>query len=236
MSLYAIADLHLSFQADGSISKPMDRFGERWSDHHIRLRVNWISAVKPEDTVIVAGDISWALKLNDAENDFEWLHDLPGTKVITRGNHDLWWHSITKMNDMYEDIIFLQNRAYILPGDSSCICGTRGWICPGTEGFDEHDMKIYQRELMRLRFSLEEAKTSGIKDIVCALHYPPTNDRFQDSGFTDMLAEYGVKTCVYGHLHGKNGYRCGFRGELGGVDYKLVSLDYLNAVPVKIRE
>lgn len=167
--------------------------------------------------------------------DFQWIHELPGYKVITKGNHDLWWSAINRMNSMFDDILFLQNHCYQVPKTDIAICGTRGWICPGTEGFDQHDRKIYDRELLRLEFSLEEAKASGAKDLIAALHYPPTNDKMQPSEFTEMLSKYGVKTCVYGHLHGKDNFRRGFQGVLNGVEYRLVSLDYLGCQPVKIR-
>ena len=111
------------------------------------------------------------------------------------------------------------------------ICGTRGWICPGTEGFAAHDEKIYRRELLRLEMSLQEAKKAGCGTLIAALHYPPTNNKLQPSGFTELLAAYGVRTCVYGHLHGPDAYHSGFKGTLNGVTYKLVSLDYVGAVP-----
>ena len=115
-----------------------------------------------------------------------------------------------------------------------CICGTRGWICPGTEGFDEHDEKIFKRELIRLEMSLKEAKKQEPDLIIAMLHYPPCNDKFQPSEFTNMLSRYGVKTCIYGHLHGKDAFKNGFQGILNGVEYKLVSLDYIEANPIKI--
>ena len=118
----------------------------------------------------------------------------------------------------------------------TAICGSRGWICPGTDGFDSHDQKIYDRELFRLSLSLEEAKKAGAGTILAALHYPPTNDKMQGSGFTRMLEEYGVRTCVYGHLHGREAFKNGIKGRLNGVEYKLVSLDYLEGKPELIYE
>ena len=128
---------------------------------------------------------------------------------------------------------FMHNEAYLI-GDLA-ICGTRGWNCPGTEGFDEHDKKIYARELLRLRASLEDGKKKGAKEIIGVLHYPPTNDKHQVSGFTELMTEYGVKTCVYGHLHGKEQFNRGLQGVLNGVEYKLVSLDYLDARPMRLK-
>ncbi len=232
MSIYAIADLHLSF--DERIRKPMDIFGGHWVNHAERLQEEWLARISDGDTVLIPGDISWGLRLDEAMADLEWIHRLPGHKVISKGNHDLWWTSISKLNALYEDITFLQNECYIVPGTRIAVCATRGWICPGTRGFDEHDQKIYDRELLRLQFSLEDAKASGAEKVIAALHYPPTNDKIQPSGFTDMLSSYGVSECVYGHLHGQDTFRNGFQGILGGVRYRLISLDYVKCIPQKI--
>lgn len=232
MSIYAIADLHLSF--DERIDKPMDIFGSQWENHADRLKENWINTVTDEDTVIIPGDISWALVKDEAYKDIEWIHNLPGKKVITKGNHDLWWTGITKLNKLYEDVYFLQNTFYVAEG--TAICGSRGWLCPGYDGFTEQDEKIYRRELLRLEASLEMAKKAGYEDIIGVLHYPPTNDKFQKSGFTELFEKYGVKTVIYGHLHGKDSYKHGIQANYNGVNYSLVSLDYLNACPKLIRE
>lgn len=229
MSIYALGDLHLSF--DERVEKPMDIFGPAWVNHTDKLEENWRRLVGPADTVIIAGDISWGLKLDETMADFDWIHGLPGKKVITKGNHDLWWGSISKLNKLYDDITFLQNHCYLLEEGKTAICGSRGWICPGTEGFDEHDNKIFERERLRLRMSLEEAKAAGAETIIGVLHYPPTNDKMQSSEFTEIMSEFGVKTCVYGHLHGKDSFKNGIKGVLNGVEYKLVSLDYLDGVP-----
>ncbi len=232
MSIFAIGDLHLS--SDPSVKKPMSVFGSAWEDHEERLKKSWSDVVMDGDTVLIPGDVSWGLKTEEAMADLEWIHRLPGKKIFIKGNHDLWWVSSGRLNGLYPDMIFLQNHA--VKAGETWICGTRGWICPGTEGFDEHDQKIYNRELIRLRFSLEDIKRDGEEpDIIVMLHYPPCNDRFQPSGFTGMLEEYGVRTCVYGHLHGQDNYGRGLKGECNGVDYRLVSLDALGACPVRIR-
>lgn len=228
MNIFAIGDLHLSF--DERIEKPMDIFGARWVNHHERVKAHWEELVQPEDVVIIPGDVSWGLRQDEALADLAWIHELPGRKVITKGNHDLWWTTVSKLNKLFDDITFLQNKCAMVT-ETVAVCGSRGWICPGTEGFDEHDRKIYDRELMRLRFSLDEAKKMGAETIIAALHYPPTNDKMQGSGFTDLLSEYGVKACVYGHLHGKDAFKHGIKGVLNGVEYKLVSLDYLEGKP-----
>lgn len=232
MRIYAIGDLHLSF--DPRIEKPMDIFGARWERHYEKVSGYWNSLVRPEDVVILPGDISWGLRQDEALADLAWIHNLPGQKIIIKGNHDLWWTTITKLNKLFDDITFLQNKC-CLAGDVA-VCGSRGWICPGTEGFDSHDQKIYEREQLRLGLSLKEAKGAGAKTIIAALHYPPTNDKMQGSGFTAMLEEYGVKTCVYGHLHGREAFKNGIKGSLNGVEYKLVSLDYLEGKPELIYE
>lgn len=233
MSVYAIGDLHLSL--DERIEKPMDVFGDLWLDHCERLKEYWLETISEDDTVIIPGDVSWGLRLDEAMADLTWIHDLPGNKVITKGNHDLWWTAITKLNQLFDDVVFLQNHSYMVPGTKVCICGTRGWICPGTTDFDDHDQKIFDREMLRLRFSLEEARQMGAEEMIAALHYPPTNDKMQVSGFTEILTEFGVKTCVYGHLHGSDAFKNGIKGVLNGVEYKLVSLDYLDCKPALIR-
>mgnify|MGYP000483504263 CR=1 FL=1 len=231
MNIFAIGDLHLSF--DERIKKSMDIFGPSWVNHHEKVKANWERRVGGDDLVIIPGDVSWGLRQDEAMADLRWIHRLPGKKVITKGNHDLWWTSVTRLNRLYDDMTFLQNHCYMTTGGVA-VCGTRGWICPGTEGFDEHDAKIYNRELLRLEFSLEEAKKAGARTIIAALHYPPTNDKMQGSGFTDMLESYGVKICIYGHLHGKDAFRNGIKGVFNGIEYRLVSLDYIEGDPQMI--
>ena len=233
MNLYAIGDLHLSF--DERIEKPMDIFGPRWKDHYRKLEEKWRKIVTENDAVIIPGDISWGLRLDEALADLEWVHNLPGKKILTKGNHDLWWMGVGKLNRLHSDMVFLQNTS-IETAPGVYVCGSRGWICPGTEGFSEHDEKIYKRELLRLEFSLKEAQKQNPKAIIAALHYPPTNDKMQGSGFTDLMERYGVKTCIYGHLHGKEAFKNGMQGVFNGVEYRLVSLDYLECTPKLIYE
>ncbi len=242
MKIFAIGDLHLSFGE--MVEKPMDIFGGQWVGHTEKLYKNWGKMVEPEDTVIICGDISWGLKLEEAMADLDWIHALPGRKLLFKGNHDLWWKAIGRLNGLYEDgtMQFIQNKCTLLemPDESGgrittvAICGTRGWICPGTDGFSEHDRKIYDREAARLKMSLEDAKKAGADTIIGVLHFPPTNDKQQKSAFTELLTEYGVKTCVYGHLHGKEAFKNGIAGVYNGVEYKLVSLDYLEGKPIQI--
>ena len=228
MKVFAIGDLHLSL--DERIEKPMDIFGSRWVNHHERVKDHWESLAGEGDVVLIPGDISWGLREDEAMADLEWIDQLPGQKVLTKGNHDLWWASVSRLNKRFENMTFLQNKA-VMVSDKVAICGSRGWTCPGTDGFGEHDQKIYNREVLRLEMSLEDAKRQGAETIIAALHYPPTNDKHQASGFTDLMTKYGVKTCVYGHLHGKDAFKNGIKGIYNGVEYKLVSLDYLEGKP-----
>ena len=232
MSIYAIGDLHLSF-APG-LEKPMDIYGGVWINHTEKLRQNWLQAVGEGDTVILNGDISWALKTKDAWCDFEWIHQLPGKKVIFKGNHDLWWNSISKLNDLYDSITFVQNTAYEV--EDYHLCGSRGWICPGSEEFTEQDEKIYKRELLRLEMAFDDAKKKGAKKMIGVLHFPPTSNSYSSSGFTEAFERVGAEMVVYGHLHGEETYKTGLRGNYHGIEYKLVSLDYLDCKPLLIKE
>lgn len=230
MKIFAIADLHLSF--DGSVEKPMDIYGGQWINHTEKLKENWEETITKNDTVLIPGDISWALKREEAIADLEWIHNLPGQKVMIKGNHDLWWTGVGRLNKLYDDMFFLQND-FFAAGDMA-ICGSRGWVCPGSDEFSQHDNKIYEREILRLDFSLSAAKAAGFEKILGMLHYPPTNDKMQNSGFTDLFCKYGVKKVVYGHLHGKDGFKNGLKSILNGVEYKLVSVDYLECKPLEI--
>lgn len=227
MRIYAIGDLHLS--SDGT--KPMDIYGGQWIRHTERLEQKWISLVEKDDVVIIAGDISWALKRHDAEDDLAWIAKLPGKKVLIKGNHDLWWSSVTKLNQFHESMFFLQNSCYII--GQTAICGSRGWICPEDADFTPHDEKIYKRELGRLRLSLDAAKQSKATRIIGAMHFPPSG-RNEGSGFTDLFEEYGVDLVVYGHLHGEDAHLRGIHGKLNGIEYRLVSCDYLKCCPLLI--
>lgn len=230
MKIFAISDLHLSFSEN--IDKPMDKFGEGWENHADRLKVNWTDMISDDDIVLIPGDISWGLRLDEALADFEWLHSLPGIKIISKGNHDLWWGRIKHLNSLYDDIIFLQNECYVPSCGGIVIVASRGWPYPGSEEYTEHDEKIYNREIMRLRLGLEAAgKTAPGSRIIACLHYPPSDPAGRETGFTQLLEEYGVWKCIYGHLHGWPAFGRGVKGRLRGVEYQLVALDYLGARP-----
>lgn len=228
MNIYAIGDLHLS----GSVNKPMDIFGDKWEDHHLKIIQNWEKTVDKEDIVLIPGDISWAMTLDEALVDLKLIQELPGQKVLTKGNHDYWWQSISQLNNLYKDMYFLQNTAY-KSGDYG-ICGSRGWICPGQVEMGEHDTKIYYREVNRLQLSLDHAKKLGCKKIIVMLHYPPTNDRKESSLFTNLFEQYPVTQVVYGHLHGEESFNNSLRGMYRDINYTLVSADAISFSPHKI--
>ena len=239
MSIYAIADLHLSL-APGT-EKPMDIFGDRLFNHTERIKENWCRTIKDEDTVVVAGDISWALKMEEAVVDLDWIDSLPGQKVILKGNHDLWWNGITKMNRMYDTITFLQHDSFCPENEKSSeggriwICGSRGWITPDDDGFTETDEKIYNRELLRLESSLNSAGMEEGDEILGFLHYPPVSDARRFSGFMQMFEDFGVKNVYFGHVHGEDNFHKAIQGNYHGIEYKLISADYLNCCPLLVR-
>ena len=230
MKIYAIGDLHLSFGEN--IDKPMDIFGGGWEQHAERLEHTWREMITEEDLVLLPGDTSWGLKIEEAMADFEWLHSLPGTKIVSKGNHDLWWGRIKYLNSLYDDIVFLQNDCYEPECSEIVITASRGWPYPGSDEYTEHDEKIYAREIQRLKLGLDAAKAKAPDSrILVALHYPPSDPSGRVTGFTEILEEYGVWKCIYGHLHGQVAFGRGIRGKVRGVQYQLVSLDYLGAKP-----
>ena len=227
MALYAISDLHLSFSTD----KPMDIFGEKWAKHDVKIKENWLKMIKEEDTVLIAGDISWSMKAGDSLADLNWIDNLPGKKIISKGNHDYWWGSISKLNSMYENTKFIQNNFFTYK--EYAICGTRGWICPNSEKFTEKDKKIYDRELIRLRLSLDEAKKNGYTKFIVMIHYPPTNDKFEESDFVKIFKEYNVEKVIYGHLHGP-AHKFIVEKNIDNIQYIMTSCDYTNFDLVKL--
>lgn len=219
MSIFAIGDLHLSNDSD----KPMDIFG--WINHKEKIFEYWKTNVKETDLVLLAGDISWANYLEEAKADLDEICAMPGKKLIVKGNHDFWWSTLKKMRESYPKLEFLHNNCFVY--EDVVIAGTRGWNLPGKSNLSEDDQKIYQREVARLKLSLNEAKKSD-KDIIVMMHYPPMNEMFESSMFTECIEEYNVKQVIYGHLHGKEGFKAGFSGQRNGITYSLVSCDFLD--------
>ena len=233
MAIYTIGDLHLSF----SVDKPMDIFGNNWENHAEKIKNNWISKVKPEDTVILPGDFSWATYLEETKNDFEFLNSLPGRKIISKGNHDYWWTTVTKMKkflkeNQFENIDFLYNNSYLI--EDKIIAGTRGWM---TNVKSAENMKILKRENDRLKISLEDGikKFGNDKEIIIFMHYPPfyKENVTEEYNFIKTMEKYNVKKCIYGHLHAES-HREAVEGEINGIEYRLVSSDYLKFDLIKI--
>lgn len=211
----------------------MDIFGAGWTDHPQRVRENWLARVASEDLVLMPGDLSWAMTLEEAADDLAYLADLPGRILLVRGNHDYWWSSLAKVRRaLPRHVSALQNDHYALPGGGA-VCGTRGWDLPSTAG-DPQDIKIYRREVGRLRLSLESARKAGLAPRIAMLHYPPTLRDGRRTEFSDLLEAYGVKVCVYGHLHGERAHQGALQGSLRGVRYHLVSCDALGCAPLEI--
>lgn len=227
MALYAIGDLHLCLGAE----KPMDIFGGAWVDYMQKLK-NGMSVVRPEDTLVLLGDLSWALDLEHAKADFSWINEIPGRKIILKGNHDYWWSTATKFyqfcnENNFSNMLILHNNCY--EHDDVAICGTRGWF------FEEdrsgtHDEKVFKRELMRLEESL---KAAGEKRKLVFLHYPPRYKGYVCEEILELLNKYQVRQCYYGHLHGAS-HGLAQEGLWDGIEYKLLSADRLNFQPACI--
>jgi predicted phosphohydrolase len=233
MSIYAISDLHLAL----GIDKPMDIFGGRWSNYMEKLKSNWEDSVGENDYVIIPGDISWATYLENAFEDFEYIEKLPGKKIISKGNHDYWWTTSSKLNKYLQDkqfktISFLHNNAFIV--EDIIVCGTRGWKCPGDDEFKKDDEKIYKREVDRLELSIKSAAALGDFPKTVFMHYPPVTIKAQSSGFIDVMKKYDIRNCFYGHLHGE-GIKGAVEGNIEGINIKLISADYLNFQPILIK-
>ena len=234
MSIYAIGDLHLSLNRE----KPMDIFGGNWKNHEQKIKENWKNTVQDNDLVILPGDFSWEMHLKDMYNDFAYLNELPGKKLLLKGNHDYWWTTLAKMREFlqenkFENIDFVYNNSYLF--EDKIIAGTRGWALNDTENSD----KMNHREEERLKLSLQSGVDNfGDKEIICIMHYPPIieenkNDannqskNLKVSNYVQIMKEYNVKTCLYGHLHGES-HQEAFEGIIEGINFKLVSSDYLD--------
>ena len=224
MALYAIGDLHLCLGAP----KPMDVFGGAWVGYMDKLKEG-LSVIRPEDTTVLLGDLSWALDLAGAQADFSFIDAIPGRKIILKGNHDYWWSTASKFYKFCDENGFsnqwiLNNNHYEY--DGYAICGTRGWFFE-EERSGEHDEKVFKRELMRLEASL---KSAGDLPKLVFLHYPPRYKGYECTEILQLLQQYDVRRCFYGHLHGAS-HGLAQEGLWDGVDFKLVAADKLNFVP-----
>ncbi len=232
MAIYAISDLHLSL----GIGKQMDIFGDNWIKHEEKIRENWISKVKENDLVLLPGDFSWAMYLEETVKDFEFINNLPGKKLLLKGNHDYWWTTLKKIKEFleenkFENIDFLYNNSYFF--DDKIIAGTRGW-----SEQEEQPEKIIRRENIRLKLSLKDGieKYGEDKEIIVCMHYPPFNSYEEaDLNFIKTMKEFNVKKCIYGHIHGES-QKEAKQGIIDGIEIKMVSSDYLDFDLIKISE
>lgn len=227
MALYTIGDFHLSFSG----SKPMDIFGQRWENHAEKLRTGF-SGLNEDDVIVICGDLSWAMNLEEAKEDFAFIDSLPGKKIIIKGNHDYWWSTRAKILSFFKENGFdtldvLNNSSFSF--EDVAVCGTRGWFFEEETG-SEHDRKIMLREVGRLKASLESA---GNAEKIVFLHYPPIFGDYRCEEILQLLKDYGVRLCCYGHIHGKS-CRSALNGWSGGTEFRLVSADFLDFRPLPV--
>lgn len=229
MALYAIGDLHLSFGTD----KPMDVFGGAWNGYVEKLRQG-LSVIGPEDTTVLLGDLSWAMDLSAAREDFAFINAIPGRKIILKGNHDYWWTTATKFykfceENGFSDMYVLNNNAYEY--EDIAICGTRGWFFEEDAALGSHNDKVFKRELIRLETSL---KSAGERKKYCFLHYPPRYSGYKCPEILALLKRYGVTLCCYGHLHGDS-HKLALEGLFDGVEYRLCAADFVRFCPICVK-
>lgn len=224
MAIYTIADLHLSFNTN----KPMDVFGENWHNYEEKIKQDWQLKVKPEDAVILPGDFSWAMYLEETEKDFEFINNLPGKKILLKGNHDYWWSTITSMRKYlkekgFNNIDFLYNNSYEF--ENKIIVGTRGW----TLSDEQEDIRLTKREVDRLELSIKDgiSKYGENKEIIVFMHYPPVTQKYMNTNYIKLMKKYNVKRCFYGHLHA-NSIQDAVQGNVQEIEIELVSADGLD--------
>ena len=228
MAIYAIGDLHLSFASN----KPMDIFGGEWSNYIEKIKTG-LEILKPDDICVLCGDTSWGMSLEESLEDFRFLDSYPGKKLLIKGNHDYWWNTVSKMKAFFEknelnSFDILHNNSFIY--NDVAICGTRGWLFEDGDN-PEHNDKIKAREAGRLRASLSLA--GDVDEKLCFFHYPPRFKDFVFQDIVDVMNEFGVKHCWYGHIHG-TGFRFAVNKKVDGITYDMVSADYINFTPKKI--
>jgi predicted phosphohydrolase len=247
LAIFAISDLHLSL----SEQKPMDVFGSAWERHFEKIAEGWLSAVGAGDTVLMPGDFCWATYLDGAAAEFAFLHALPGRKILSKGNHDYWWSTVSKMNQFmasrgFDTVSFLQNDAALLEAAQgaagiaakAAVAAAKGWLCPGTPDFAPEDAKLFERERGRLRNSLQKARSllgnaQGPGALIAMTHYPPFAKTGCSSDFLDIISEYRPSLCIYGHLHGTHAQNA-FEGRIGDTELRIVSADFLNFRPLRL--
>lgn len=231
MALFAISDLHLAL---GNKDKIMDVF-PGWEGYTERLKKNWEALISPDDTVVVAGDVSWGLKLDEALRDLKFLDSLPGHKILIKGNHDLWWSTCKKLRDFLKDnschtIDFVYNDAKQAQGVA--VCGSRGWLY---NSHSEQERKIVTREAGRIDRSVTQAKQMGLEPVVF-IHYPPIYSDICCEDIVQVLLKHDIKTCYYGHIHGGIAVKHAVIGKYRGIDFKLISADYLKFIPKLVKK
>ena len=229
MALYVMGDTHLSL----SSQKAMDVFGGVWEGYMEKL-TQGLSVLQPEDTLVIAGDVSWGMSLEESEQDFAWLNAWPGRKILLKGNHDYWWNTAAKMQRFFDvhglDSLQILHNNCVFYGDVA-LCGTRGWFFE-EERSGDHDEKVFRRELIRLEASL---KAAGDREKMVFLHYPPRYKGYTCREILDLLESYGVRQCSYGHLHGAS-HKLAMEGTWDGIEYRLLSADYLNFQPYIVKK
>ena len=230
MAIYTIADLHLSFETN----KPMDIFGTNWEKHEEKIKKDWQEKVKKDDLVVLPGDFSWAMYLDETQKDFEFINQLPGKKILLKGNHDYWWTTVTSMGKYikekgFENIDFLYNNSYEY--EDKIIVGTRGWSLSE----EQEDIRLTKREVARLELSIKDgiAKHGEDKEIIVFMHYPPVTKNDINTAYMNLMKKYNIKKCFYGHLHAGS-IQDAVEGSIQGIQLKLVSADGLDFKLLKI--
>ena len=232
MALYALGDFHLSF----SVDKPMDIYGDEWKNHEEKIEDNCKKLIRPKDTIVITGDHSWGRNMDECEKDLAFISALPGRKILLRGNHVMFWDAkkTERLNQYFDGkLYFLQNNFYTYK--DYALIGTKGYCYEGKDSI-EHYQKIMKRELERLQCSFDKASAAGYHKFLMFLHYPPTTIGEKESGFTRLANEYGVEKVIYSHCHGKERFNDSYKGMVNGIEYRLVSADYLNFCPELLKD